>query len=47
MKVIPFNSQLFTLERNLCNADFRERILLQYVDTIRDQYQYVIIDCML
>ncbi|MDE7057706.1 MAG: ParA family protein [Lachnospiraceae bacterium] len=46
VEVIPSNSQLFTLERNLCNVDFRERILSQYVDTIREQYQYVIIDCM-
>lgn len=46
VEVIPSNSQLFTLERNLCNVDFRERILSQYVDTIRDRYQYIIIDCM-
>lgn len=44
--VIPSNSQLFTLERNLCNVDFRERILAQYVDTIKDKYEYIIIDCM-
>ena len=46
VEVIPSNSQLFTLERNLCNVDFRERILSQYVDTIRDRYQYIILDCM-
>lgn len=44
--LIPSNTQLFTLERNLCNVDFRERILTQYVDTIRDNYDYIIIDCM-
>ena len=44
--VIPSNSQLFTLERNLCNVDFRERILTQYVDTIKDNYDFIIIDCM-
>jgi chromosome partitioning protein len=44
--VIPSNSQLFTLERNLCNVDFRERVLSQYVDTIKDRYEYIIIDCM-
>ncbi len=44
VEVIPSNSQLFTLERNLCNVDFRERILTQYVDTIRDRYQYINID---
>lgn len=44
--VIPSNSQLFTLERNLCSVDFRERTLARYVDTIKDSYQYIIIDCM-
>ena len=44
--LIPSNSQLFTLERNLCNVDFRERILSQYVDTIRADYDFIIIDCM-
>lgn len=44
--LIPSNTQLFTLERNLCNVDFRERILSQYIDTIKDSYEYIIIDCM-
>jgi chromosome partitioning protein len=44
--LIPSNTQLFTLERNLCNVDFRERMLTQYVDTIKDIYEYIIIDCM-
>lgn len=39
--VIPSNSQLFTLERNLCNVDFRERMLSRYVDTIKDSYQTI------
>lgn len=44
--LIPSNTQLFTLERNLCNVDFRERILSRYIDTIKDNYDYIIIDCM-
>lgn len=44
--LIPSNTQLFTLERNLCNVDFREHILTRYVDTIKDSYEYIIIDCM-
>lgn len=44
--LIPSNTQLFILERNLCNVDFRERILTQYIDTIKDSYEYIIIDCM-
>ncbi len=42
----PSNSQLFALERNLCNVDFREMILSKYVDTIKDRYDYILIDCM-
>lgn len=37
--LIPSNTQLFTLERNLCNVDFREHILTRYVDTIKDSYE--------
>lgn len=44
--LIPSNSQLFALERNLCNVDFREMILSKYVDTIKDRYDYILIDCM-
>lgn len=44
--LIPSNSQLFTLERNLCNVDFRELILKRYVDTIKERYEYIIIDTM-
>jgi len=44
--LIPSNSQLFTLERNLSGVDFREYKLAEYVKTIRDRYSYIIIDCM-
>lgn len=44
--LIPSNTQLFTLERNLCNVDLREHILTRYVDTLKDSYEYIIIDCM-
>lgn len=44
--LIPSNSQLFTLERNLCNVDFRETKLSEFVDTIKSSYEYIIIDCM-
>lgn len=46
VEIIPSNSQLFTLERNLCSVDFRERFLSRYVDTIKSNYDYIIIDCM-
>lgn len=44
--LVPANSQLFVLERNLCNVDFRERVLKSYLDTIKEGYDYVIIDTM-
>ena len=44
--LIPANSRLFTLERTLCNIDFRETKLSEYVATIEDRYDYIIIDCM-
>lgn len=44
--LIPSNSQLFILERNLSNVDFREYKLKEYIDQIKDNYEYIIIDCM-
>ncbi|MFI3227869.1 MAG: ParA family protein [Clostridia bacterium] len=44
--LIPANSNLFTLERNLCNADFREIKLKAIVDELRPLYDFVVIDCM-
>lgn len=44
--VVPANSQLFVLERNLSNTDFREYKLSEYVNTIKHLYDYIIIDCM-
>lgn len=44
--LIPANRRLSTFERDLLSVDFREFILKQYVDTIKDNYDYVLIDCM-
>ncbi len=44
--LIPANSNLFTLERNLCNINFREYILQSLIDEIKVGYDYIIIDCM-
>ncbi len=44
--LIPANSNLFTLERNLCNINFREYILQSLINEIKLGYDYVIIDCM-
>jgi cellulose biosynthesis protein BcsQ len=44
--LIPSNSQLFMLERNLAGIDFREYKLSEYISTIKDRYSCIIIDCM-
>ncbi|MFI3238865.1 MAG: ParA family protein [Lachnospiraceae bacterium] len=44
--LIPANSSLFVLERNLCNVDFRETKLLEVIQTLKPLYDYIIIDCM-
>jgi chromosome partitioning protein len=44
--LIPSNSQLFMLERNLAGVNFREYKLSEYISTIKDRYSYIIIDCM-
>jgi len=44
--LIPSNSRLFMLERDLSRVDFREYKLAEYVKTIKDRYEYIIIDCM-
>ncbi|WP_317854435.1 ParA family protein [Chakrabartyella piscis] len=44
--LIPANSELFTLERNLCNVNFREKKLLEIVNPLKELYDYIIIDCM-
>lgn len=44
--LVPSNSDLFALERNLCGVNFREYKLKDYIDTIKEYYDYIIIDCM-
>lgn len=43
---IPANIELAGLETSLVNVMSREMVLRQYLDKIKDQYQYIIIDCM-
>lgn len=43
--LIPANSELSMLENNLVNVEFqREMILKRFIDTIKDRYDYIIID---
>ncbi|MCR5235822.1 MAG: AAA family ATPase [Lachnospiraceae bacterium] len=44
--LIPANIELSTLEINMINAMSREGILKCLVDRVRNDYDYIIIDCM-
>ena len=44
--LIPANIELSGLEVSFANAMSRELILKEYVDLIRDDYDYILIDCM-
>ena len=42
---IPANIQLSGMEVSLVNAMSRESILRQYLETMKEQYSYILIDC--
>ena len=44
--LMPADIQLSGMEVSLVNAMSRETILKQYIDTLRKQYDYVLLDCM-
>lgn len=44
--LMPSNIELSGIEVRLVNEISRERVLKTYVDSIRDKYDYVLIDCM-
>ena len=44
--LIPANIELSGLEVSLTNVISRETIMKSYLDTIREQYDYILIDCM-
>lgn len=44
--LMPGNIELSGLEVMLVNTMNRERVLQQYVNLVKDQYDYVLIDCM-
>lgn len=44
--LVPANIELSGMEVSLVNAMSRESILKQYIDTVKKQYDYVILDCM-
>lgn len=44
--LVPANITLSGLEVSLVNAMSRETILKQYLETVRGQYDYILLDCM-
>jgi len=43
--LVPSNISLATVELNLINVIGRETLLHKYIESIRDDYDYIIIDC--
>ena len=44
--LMPANIMLSGLEGSLVNAMNREKILKQYLDTVRREYDFILLDCM-
>lgn len=44
--LVPANITLSGLEVSLVNTMSRERVLKEYLDTVRKDYDYIILDCM-
>ena len=44
--ILPGNIELSGLEVSLVNVMSRERILQEYINVVKDSYDYILIDCM-
>ena len=44
--ILPSNISLSSLDMQLVTAMNRERIMDEYISSVRDEYDYIIIDCM-
>ncbi|MBP3197494.1 MAG: ParA family protein [Butyrivibrio sp.] len=44
--LVPSNIELSAVEISLVNTMSRELVLRSYIDSVKDKYDYVIIDCM-
>lgn len=44
--ILPANIELSALEISLVNAMSRELVLRRYIETIKERYDYILIDCM-
>ena len=43
--LIPANNKLDNFDKLMCDTDFAEYKLKEFVDTIKEQYDYILIDC--
>ncbi len=46
VNLMPSNIELSGMEVSLVNAMSREKVLKQYLDSVKRQYDYVLLDCM-
>ena len=46
VELVPSNIELSAVEISLVNTMSRELVLKSYIDSIKDKYDYIIIDCM-
>lgn len=44
--LIPSNIELSAVEISLVNTMSRELVLKSYIDSVKDKYDYIVIDCM-
>lgn len=44
--LLPANIELSAVEASMANVMSRELMMKEYLDTIKEQYDYVLIDCM-
>ena len=44
--LLPSNLELASMDMNLINVMCRETTLRSYIDTVKNRYDYIIIDCM-
>lgn len=46
VSLLPANIELAGMEVSLVNAMSRETVMKQYLNSVREQYDYILIDCM-
>lgn len=44
--LVPANKLLIGMDMSLISVDDRENVLKEYLELLKDEYSYIIIDCM-